>query len=142
MNLSTHALVGMTVGRLSKKPLLALVFGATSHAILDCLPHLDSWDPLLRVIDGTCTVAALTWAQSSPKPELEIAGAIGALLPDVENIPGYGAVTEPKKLFPSHWFRHETRSARCGIAVELLVLMTALAILSWPYPNRTRQIVP
>ena len=137
MNLATHALVGMTVGRLSKRPLLALVFGATSHAILDCLPHLDSWDPLLRLIDGTCTVAALAWAQSSPTPELEIAGAIGALLPDVENIPGY-RVTEPKKLFPSHWFRHETRSARCGIAVELLVVTITLAILSWPYRNRAR----
>lgn len=140
MNLATHTLVGMTIGKFSKEPLVALAAGAASHAVLDCLPHQDSWHPLWRLIDGTCTVVALTWALGSPDPERKIAGAIGALVPDVENIYGHKGVTEPKKIFPSHWFRHETRSAGYGAAVELLVVAITFAILCWPCDLSTSRV--
>jgi hypothetical protein len=93
---------------------------------------------LWRLIDGTCTLAAFAWALTSPHPELKIAGAIGALVPDVENIHGYKGAADTKKLFPSHWFRHKTRSPLYGAAVELLVVTIALAISSWPHSDRSQ----
>ena len=102
MNPATHALVGMTIGGFVRKPLLALTAGVASHALLDCLPHRDGWYPKRRLIYGSLTVAILTWALNGPNRAAKLAGTVGALLPDVENVPGHEEAPKAKKLFPSH----------------------------------------
>ena len=125
---ATHAFVGMTIGKFLRKPLLALTAGVASHAILDCLPHRDSWYPEWQLVYGSLTVAILAWALNSPNRAANFAGAIGALLPDVEHIPRHNEeAPRTKRLFPSHWFRHEDRSGRHGVAIELLVVAITLA---------------
>jgi hypothetical protein len=118
----------MTIGRFLRKPLPALAAGVASHAVLDYLPHRDSWHPVWRVIDGGLTAAVFVFALSVPRRDAAFIGAVGGLLPDVENIPRRNGAFESKKVFPSHRFRHETRPGNYGVAVELLAASIALAI--------------
>jgi hypothetical protein len=134
VNPATHALAGMTIGSFLRKPLLALTAGVASHALLDCLPHQDRWYPEWRILYGGLTVAILIWALNGPNRAAKFSGAVGALLPDIENIPGR-TQSKSRPLFPSHWFRHEDRSGRHGIAAELVVVAMALAI-HWKARNR------
>ena len=127
MNPATHALAGMTIGKFLRKPLLALTAGVASHALLDCLPHRDRWYPEWRILYGGLTIAILMWALHGPNRAAKFSGAVGALLPDIENVPGHKP-PESRQLFPSHWFRHEDRSGRHGVATELVVVAMTLAI--------------
>lgn len=118
----------MTIGKFVRKPLLAFTAGVASHALLDCLPHEDGWYPKWRLICGSLTVAALACACNGPSRAAKLAGAVGALLPDVESVPHLEGAAETKKLFPSHWFRHEDHSGRHGVVTEGLIVAVTLAI--------------
>ncbi len=79
---SVHALVGATIGRLCGSHAAALAAGIVSHAACDVVPHKDLSlkveAPLLAA-----TMTLLAWRCGIKSPEL--AGAVGAVLPDVEN---------------------------------------------------------
>ena len=45
MILTTHAIAGAAIGRLTSNPLLAFAFGVISHFVLDAIPH---WSYKLR----------------------------------------------------------------------------------------------
>jgi hypothetical protein len=123
VNPSVHALVGKTLGTLVKRPETALLGGIISHALLDFLPHKDSKNAAWRIADAGLTLAIIASALPSPA---ELAGVVGALAPDLENIwwPGIEG-----KLFPSHRVWHHRGSMTLRVATELAVVATALLTL-------------
>lgn len=133
---TTHALAGAAVGALVKRPVWAVIAGVLSHAALDFIPHRDynRASGLLPDIAGSLAVLAVC-AQSG-KSEA-VAGAIGGLLPDLENVAARRN-SGKRKLFPSHWFRHEDRAVPYANIIEILTAATALAVLATTFrgPNR------
>jgi hypothetical protein len=125
----------MTIGKLWRKPLFALTAGVASHALLDCLPHQDRWYPEWRLLYGGLTVAILMWALNGPNRAAKFFGAVGALLPDIENVASQKKGPDSKPLFPSHWFEHEDRSGRHGLAIELVIVAITLVVYLKAPPN-------
>jgi hypothetical protein len=125
MTVTTHAVVGVALGRWISRPAVAFIAGLASHWLLDRLPHRDCWRwwaPVLEVV-GVRTVLAR--ARRLPEPTAALAGALGAMLPDVEHLQVI-VNAHPKRMFPGHWFKHGARSPSEGIAVELLIIALAL----------------
>jgi len=124
---TTHALVGMALGRFLHDRRQAFLMGLAAHAVLDALPHQD-YSPVVSIPLDCCGVGVLLTAASRSTAPGALAGAVGGLLPDLENLvpsrnPGR------TKLFPSHWFRHNKASRRVGVAVELLTAAGAILLL-------------
>jgi hypothetical protein len=124
---TTHALVGAAVGALIRHPGGAFLGGMASHALLDSLPHKDYERSVGLPFDVLGLLTVLTLSLCSKRPELT-AGALGGLSPDIENIVGNGQ-SDTRKIFPSHWFRHEDRATRAAVPTEALVGAVALIIL-------------
>ena len=124
MNPSTHALVGKTLGALVRRPAAALACGILSHALLDFLPHRDSKSAGWRAVDAGLTLSILASAFLSS--DAELAGAIGAIVPDLENAADLWRPAGGRKFFPSHQVSHRRGPVRFRIATELLVVATAL----------------
>jgi hypothetical protein len=92
MLVTSHVLVGVTIGVLTDSPVAAYGLGVLSHFVMDAVPH---WGPdgdheyfmTIAVRDGLCGLAALTvsGAVSSPGSRSSVlAGAIGAATPDLD----------------------------------------------------------
>lgn len=129
---TTHALVGMVLGRFLHNRRQAFLAGLATHAVLDALPH-QNYNPVVGLpLDGCGVVAVLTAASRSTLPGA-LAGAVGGLLADLENLVP-NRYLDRTKLFPSHrrgshWFGHNKSSRRVGVAVELLTIAGALLLL-------------
>jgi hypothetical protein len=126
MNPATHALVGMTLGRLTRHPGAAFGLGLLSHTVLDVLPHYDSFNLSWRLLDGALTLGIVAYACRSSTAEL--AGVIGAILPDLENM---GEPVRPlfrDKHFPGHRTHHGTRVDFPSAFLEAGVVGAALLI--------------
>jgi hypothetical protein len=129
MNMSTHALAGMTLATRMRHPCVAFGLGILSHAVLDVLPHRDSRNVCWRLLDGSLTLGWLSCARRSSAGEL--AAIIGAMLPDIENIGEPWRPVFRKKIFPSHHAtRHGSQTGRISVALELIVVGAALLVLS------------
>ncbi|HEX5322838.1 MAG TPA: hypothetical protein VFW40_03570 [Capsulimonadaceae bacterium] len=99
-----HAAVGAALGgRVGNKP-GALAGGVASHLICDLLPHRDYEMPVeLPLLAGTMGFIAWRYGARST----QMAGAVGAILPDIENgLERLNIVSGT--LFPTHtkqsWF--------------------------------------
>jgi hypothetical protein len=97
---AVHALVGATVGRWIGAPATAFAAGMLTHAMGDVLPHRD----LKITAEAPLLLAALgliAWRYGVRSPEL--AGATGAVLPDVENAAWMtGLMPRDRVIFPTH----------------------------------------
>jgi hypothetical protein len=90
---TTHVLTGALIGRVVRRPGRAATLGLVSHVALDALPHWGMWPgtPHIRskflavaAIDGLTLSAALAVMVRRGRPPAEIAGALGALVLDLD----------------------------------------------------------
>lgn len=127
---AVHALVGATLARCCITRTQAALVGGASHALADMLPHRDLDIPE----EGLLLAGALTviWAVKGSDSR-EFAGALGAVLPDLENlIVRVNGVPEEKLLLPTHRHLHgpKTRSlipqlALAGLGLAALFVPNA-----------------
>jgi membrane-bound metal-dependent hydrolase YbcI (DUF457 family) len=90
---TAHVLSGALIGRRVRRPAVAAALGVASHLSLDALPHwgVDAGSPAGRrtfmrvaVADGLTLSAALLWVWRRWGTGSELAGALGALLLDMD----------------------------------------------------------
>ncbi len=131
---TTHALAGGLVGAIIGHPLPAFLGGVVTHAALDVVPHRDEEDPPLLhlAVDALAVLSVLTVALLTGNVGMA-AGAIGGVVPDIENVPDIMFKRKYRKVFPSHWFEHEryagSRWARYGELAVIVVVATGLAFV-------------
>jgi len=126
MKATTHALVGGLSGALAGRPAQAFAAGVVSHALLDVLPHRDDDRPLHLIADGCGVLVVLALAAVAGNIGM-IAGVLGGVIPDLENVPDFLFKRKVRKFFPSHWWDH--KSAARGPRTEIEpVLFVAAAV--------------
>jgi hypothetical protein len=90
---TAHVLTGALIGRAARRPARAAALGVVSHVALDALPHWGMWPgtPHIRskflavaTIDGLTLSGVLTLMIRRRRPAAEIAGALGALVLDLD----------------------------------------------------------
>lgn len=97
---AVHALVGASVGKLSGSRGAALASGIATHLLGDLLPHKD-FDPKVEAPLLAATLGLLAWRFGPASPTL--VGAVGGVLPDVENAAGIvGLIPKAAMRFPTH----------------------------------------
>jgi len=123
-----HALTGAALARLSSSRTQALLLGGLSHLATDLLPHRDLEIPE----EALLLAAALGVVAFSRGPgSREFAGAIGAALPDLENLVGRClGIPDQQLLLPTH-SRYHGRKAR-GFHGQLTLALLCLASLALP----------
>ena len=121
-----HAAVGAALGsRIDDKP-GAVAGGVASHLICDLLPHRDYEMPVeLPLL--SCALAFIAWRHGARSPQM--AGALGAILPDIENgLERLGAVNGT--LFPTHtkqsWYIGHGRKVSSPLPQILLAFVCLL----------------
>ncbi len=99
-----HASIGAAIGSKVRNPAGAFAAGVASHLLADLFPHRDYDLPVeLPLVGVTLAVIAARHGLKSP----ELAGALGAISPDIEN--GLERLELTKgSVFPTHtkreWF--------------------------------------
>ncbi|HKV44525.1 MAG TPA: hypothetical protein VJT32_07610 [bacterium] len=130
MSPTIHALVGAAIGRFVRYPGEALLAGIASHAVLDCLPHRDSRHPAVLLVHA-CGVLAVAAAAFAAGDSAALAGAVGGVLPDLENV----REKQPAdQIFPGHRFRHDRFAVGLSLGVELLLAAGAALALAATHP--------
>jgi hypothetical protein len=130
MMAAVHALVGGAIGRYARRPAPALLGGAVSHLLADLVPHRDYPLPIeLPIMLGTLGLLAVRHGAGSPA----FLGAVGGVLPDVENgLHMLGVVPERAKIFPTHsGLLPHGRPIR-SIGNQMLLAAAALWLLGRP----------
>jgi hypothetical protein len=125
MIVAVHALVGATLARLCHTRTQAALLGSASHALADMLPHrdLDIPEEALLLSAALTTICATRGSDSR-----EFAGALGAVLPDLENLIGRVAdIPDEKLLLPTHRHLHGPKTR--GFTPQIAVAIGALAAL-------------
>lgn len=125
-----HVAVGAVVGTFVGNHLLAFCLGLVSHIPLDIMPHFDFKD--FRA-DAAVSIGLLgvilTGGGNSPL----LFGALGAVLPDFENLLWkLGVIGEKHKVFPTHsgLLEHGRATRARGARAEILVsAFSAAAVL-------------
>ncbi len=124
---AVHALVGAALARLCGTRLQAALVGTASHPLADILPHRDLDIPQeALLLAGTLTVIVAARGPGSP----EFAGALGACLPDIENLVGrLAGIPDEALLLPTHRGHHgrETSGFHGQIAIAALGVLVLLA---------------
>lgn len=87
MFVSNHALAGLVIGRRAPRPTLAFCAGLGSHFVMDAIlhwgPRSDSALMTVAVRDGVVATWALLVTTSGQASRCEVAGVLGAVLPDL-----------------------------------------------------------
>jgi hypothetical protein len=125
---AVHALTGAALGRLCGTRAQAFAAGLASHAAGDALPHRDLEVPAeaLLLAGAFGLLVPLCGAGSR-----EFAGALGAVLPDAENLVGRLLdIPDHKLLWPTHR-RYHGRKAK-GFGGQAALALASLALLAVP----------
>ncbi len=101
---SVHAAIGAALGRYVQNKPLAFAAGIISHLVGDVVPHHDMGPGETPIVFATMARIVQQHGWNSP----QFWGALGAILPDFEHIPGelnqdprrHGPMQE--KWFPTH----------------------------------------
>jgi len=132
---AVHALLGSTLARACSSRSAATLLGAASHPVADMLPHRDLEIPQEAALLAAA-LALIVAARGVDSPEF--AGAVGAVLPDVENLIGrVFDIPEERLLLPTH-SRHHGRKLR-GFSNQLALAALGLASLLLS-PNHCQEI--
>jgi hypothetical protein len=134
---TTHALAGGLAGAIIGPALPAFLGGIVMHAALDVVPHRDEEDPPLLhlAVDALAVLTVLTVAVLTGNVGMA-AGAIGGVIPDIENVPDILFKRKYRKVFPSHWFDHQRYAgswwARYGEVAVIVAVAIGLAVVIRP----------
>ncbi len=129
MIVAVHALLGSTIARLCRTRVQAALAGAASHALADMLPHrdLDIPEEALLLAGALSLVVAARGVDSR-----EFAGALGASLPDLENLIGrLAAIPDERLVLPTHRSHHGRRTT----GFEGQLAMATLGVISLLIPG-------
>lgn len=124
MIVAVHALLGAALARHCRTKIQAFLLGGLSHLAADLVPHRD-----LKVAEEAVLVAGalgLVGVVRGPDSR-EFAGAVGAALPDLENLVGRVLrIPDRRRLLPTHSKYHgwETKDCRSQVGLALLCLAT------------------
>jgi hypothetical protein len=138
-----HILAGAAAGQLVPTPWAAAMVGFVTHPVLDAIPHTDagtfipgpkrlSW---LDVIEAAVEIAVgalvLTWFvnRCSVQGDRIAAGVVGALLPDIVDVPTYFLFGVKLLHIPGVHGSVPRRRFLAGIATQAAVVLTSIAIL-------------
>ncbi len=124
MIVAVHALTGAALSRLCRSRTQALLLGGASHMVGDLAPHRDLNIPQEAALLG-CALGLL--AITHGPGSREFAGALGAALPDLENLVHRVTGLERKRMvLPTHNSCHgpETRGFGGQVALAALALAT------------------
>jgi hypothetical protein len=121
-----HVAVGALVGAGVNGYLAAFVLGLASHIPLDAIPHFDFRD--FRA-DAAVSVGLVVVAAAMGGITPALVGALGAVLPDFENLLWkLEIIGEKRKIFPTHSGLIEHGRARGGgVVSEIAVSAFAAA---------------
>ncbi|HLW59282.1 MAG TPA: hypothetical protein VKV57_05085 [bacterium] len=131
MSPTIHALVGAAIGRFVRHPGEALLAGIASHSVLDCLPHKDSRHPAVLLLHA-CGVLGVAAAALTAGDSAALAGAVGGVLPDLENL---REKPPHDRIFPGHRFRHDRYPLGPSLGAELLLAAAAVVALAATHPT-------
>jgi len=125
MIVAVHALTGAALSRLCRTPAQAFALGFASHLVGDMLPHRDLDLPEEALLLG----AALGLVAAARGPgSNEFAGALGAAVPDIENLVGrLRGIPDERLLLPTHRRHHGPRTR--GFAGQLALAALSLALV-------------
>lgn len=128
MIVGVHALMGAALGGVCRSRTQALLAGAASHLAGDALPHRDLEVPEEALLLGVALgVIALKCGWDSR----EFAGAVGAALPDVENLVARVLdLPESQLVLPTHRGQHGRETK--GFGGQILLSLGCLACLFLP----------
>lgn len=129
-----HASVGAAIGRFTDNAPIAFGLGVVSHMLCDLLPHRDLTPreeaPLLGV---AMTAIAARNGILSP----EVAGAVGAVVPDVENAASmFGVIPASAMRFPSHQGEHSHGPKMRTVETQIVLAGICLAFALAPRRDR------
>ncbi len=132
---AVHAVVGATVGTLSGSRAGAFAAGLSTHLLGDLLPHKD-FDPKVEAPLLAATLGLLAWRCGVTSPAF--AGAVGGVLPDVENAAGIvGLISKTTMRFPTHVENGKHHGPRAASAWPQGALAAAcLALMLFRAPRR------
>ncbi len=129
MIVAVHALSGAALGHLCQSRTQAFLVGIASHAVGDLLPHRDLEVPAEAAL--LAGAFGLLGGLCGPGSK-EFAGAIGAALPDAENLVGRLLdIPEGKLLWPTHRRYHGRKVD--GFAGQIVLALTCLALVAAPH---------
>lgn len=125
MIVAVHALTGAALSRLCRTRRQAFALGFVSHMICDALPHRDLEIPEEAcLLGGALAVVAGLRGLSSK----EFAGAVGAAVPDIENLVGRLLdLPDEKLLLSTHRGRHGRKTA--GFGTQVVLAAVALGVI-------------
>jgi hypothetical protein len=125
-----HVAVGAIVGSIFNNHLVAFLIGFASHIPLDIVPHFDFKD--FRA-DAAVSIGLLGVILVGGGFSPLLFGALGAVLPDFENLLWkLGVIGEKHKVFPTHSgvLEHGKATRAQGARAEILVsAFSAAAVL-------------
>lgn len=127
MIVGVHALVGAALSWLCRTRTQAFALGFASHLVADALPHRDLEVPVEAALLGGALALVTAFAGSESR---ELAGAIGAAVPDLENLAGRLLdLPEERLLLPIHRDRHGRETQ--GFIGQLVLAGLAAAVVAW-----------
>ena len=122
----THVAAGAVIGVLVDSRLAAFLIGFVSHIPLDAVPHIDFKD---YRIDAVLTIGLLAGIFAFTGLNPILLGAVGAVLPDLENLLWKtGIIDEKHKVFPTHSGLIKHGQARVGPCPAGAILMSAFSV--------------
>jgi hypothetical protein len=125
---AVHALTGAALSRVCGTHGQALVVGAISHLVADALPHRDLEVPEEALLLGAALGAIGIMRGSGSK---EFAGAVGAALPDLENLMVRALnLPESRLLLPTHRGYHGRKTR--GFGGQIALAAACFAVLTFP----------
>ena len=134
MCLFTHFAAGALAGGLTGNIWIAAVAGATSHAVLDALPHYDHPDWRVELSGGVGSLILLLLLPFVSAPA--VVGGVFGVLPDLENLlQKLGKMRRDQFVFPSHTglIRHGRTLQPASIVWQIALFVacfTALGLLT------------
>jgi hypothetical protein len=133
---AVHAAVGAAVGRAVGNVGGAFVSGVATHLIGDLLPHKD-FDPKVEAPLLAVTLGAIVWRCGIKSPE--VAGAVGAVAPDIENAAGIlNIIPKSAMRFPTHINDGKNHGPKVKSAWPQGVLaLLCLVFVFWPRTNKS-----
>jgi hypothetical protein len=136
-----HLVAGFALGSHCRSVPAALVAGVVSHGVLDAMPHRDYRYLAAHISDGAVGIGltGLLWRRcASERRRYGLAGAIAAILPDVENVLVLLDMMDREGVrFPSHsgLIRHGRANA-----LQTLLIYTIVVAACWATVRRPRQV--